>query len=162
MDKKNIVYIDLDDTIADFSGHPCFDGVGVNDFTVSAMFEPGFFLSLTPIQGAYVCVRAIIRLGYDVHILSKPVTSSAHSYSEKVKWIGMHFPDLVNKINLTQDKGLFVGGYLVDDDAKQWKDKFEANGGTFVHFPYHSGKPEEEWGKILSYFKFQKIMEDKC
>lgn len=156
MDKQDIVYIDMDNTIADFDGHPVFKGTGVNEFTVAAMFGPGFFLSLSPIEGAFVAVRAIVRLGYDVQILSKPVTSSAHSYSEKVEWIGRYFPDLVNKINLTQDKGLFVGGYLIDDDAKQWKDKFEANGGQFIHFDYHSKDHATKWVEIVEFFVSQR------
>lgn len=153
MDRKPIIFLDLDNTIADFDGHPAFKGVGVNEVSVAAMFEPGFFFSLKPIPGALVGVRALVRLGYDVQILSKPVTSSAHSYLEKVQWMGVHFPDLVNKINLTQDKGLFVGEYLIDDDEKQWKAKFEANGGRFIHFDYHKNDHERQWSNLVAFFK---------
>ena len=111
---KKIVYIDLDDTIADFLGAEVFK----SGFDVSLMYEPGFFLNLKPIAGAQVAVRQIMRMGYDVHILSQPVAESAHSYQEKVEWIGKYFPDLINKINLTQDKGLFKGDFLIDDIHK--------------------------------------------
>lgn len=146
---KKVIYIDMDDTIADFWGHPAFKGMEPTEFAVSAMFEPGFFENLEPIKGAHAGVRALIRLGYDVQILTQPVAESAHSYSEKVKWIGKHFPDLIFKINMTQDKGLFKGDYLIDDNWKKWKVKFERNGGKFVHFDHH--RPNY-WDFIVDYF----------
>lgn len=150
--KKKIIYIDMDDTIADFCGEACFGGQKPTQLAVAAMYEQGFFLNLKVIPGAHVAVRMLIRLGYDVQILSQPVAECSHSYSEKVQWIGMHFPELINKINFAQDKGNFVGDYLIDDNAPKWKDKFEANGGTFVLFDYHAGNLEDQWNKVLAYF----------
>lgn len=154
---KKIVFIDLDDTIADFSGSPLLpDGY---PFDVHAMYEPGFFLSLKVIPGALSAVREIIRMGYDVHILSQPVAESSHSYSEKVQWVGLHFPELITKINLTQYKGLFKGDYLIDDNKEKWKDKFEANGGKFVWFQYGRQYPEslkkteENWKAIAAFMR---------
>lgn len=151
---KKIIYIDMDDTIADFVGADVFK----NGFDVALMYEPGFFLSLKPIEGALVAVRQIIRMGYEVQILSQPVAESAHSYSEKAQWIGIHFPELINKINLTQDKGLFKGDYLIDDNAVKWQNKFEANGGRFIHFPYNHNDPNRQgnaymWRCIVEYLK---------
>lgn len=151
---KKIVYIDMDDTIADFMRAPVF--VTYGKFDVAEMFEPGFFLSLKPIEGALVAVRQIIRMGYDVQILSQPVAESAHSYSEKVQWIGQHFPELIGKINLTQDKGLFKGDYLIDDNEPKWKAKFEANGGKFLTFDHHN--PKTSW--ILIVDKLKQEMEN--
>jgi 5'(3')-deoxyribonucleotidase len=149
---NKIIYVDMDDTIADFTGHPVFNGEKTNEFSVHAMYEPGFFLSLKPIEGALTGVRALIRLGYDVHILTQPLAESAHSYQEKVQWIGLHFPELIKKIHMTQDKGLFVGGYLIDDNDVKWKAKFEANGGKFIHFKY-SKYHRSIWCDIVEFFK---------
>ena len=152
---KKILYIDMDDTIADFTGSSVFD----SGFDVAKMYEPGFFLDLRPVDGALVAVRALIRLGFDVQILSQPVAESAHSYIEKVQWIGLYFPELISKINLTQDKGLFKGHYLVDDNLPKWQAKFEANGGKFIHFPYthkHDRTAYDNrrrWEMIVNYFK---------
>lgn len=153
MDKK-VIFLDADDTIADFSGHPVFEG----KYPVDAkhMHEQGFFLSLKPIAGALVAVRSLIWMGHDVQILSKPVAVSAHCYSEKVQWIGMWFPDLIRKVNLTQDKSLFRGDYLIDDNSVEWKDKFEANGGKFIHFDYHMDHAKQ-WNDITEFFKKEKI-----
>lgn len=157
---KKIVFVDLDDTIADFRGSSVFD----RTFDVSFMYEPGFFLNLKPIEGSQVAIRQLIRMGYDVQILSQPVAESSHSYSEKVQWIGIYFPELISKINLTQDKGLFKGDYLVDDNLLKWKDKFEANGGKFIHFNYCAKHDptrfgnREIWEQIV--FFFQEEMEN--
>lgn len=150
MNKKTI-FLDMDDTIADFTGHPVFEGQMPPD--AKHMHEEGFFLSLKPIPGALVAVRALSWMGYDVHILSKPVAISSHSYSEKVKWIGMWFPELINKINFSQNKGHFKGDYLIDDNMAEWKDKFEANGGEFIHFVYHAGNHEAQWKNIEAYLR---------
>lgn len=154
--EKKIIHIDMDDTIADFLGAKQFE----DGFEVAKMYEPGFFLSLKPIDGALVAVRQLIRMGYDVQILSQPVGESAHSYLEKVQWIGLHFPELIMKINLTQDKGLFKGDYLVDDNLPKWKEKFEANGGKFVHFEY-SLKNREMWESIVEFFKQERVNESR-
>lgn len=152
--KKKLVYIDLDDTIADFTGDPVFD----NGFDVAKMYEVGFFQNLKVIEGAHVAVRQIMRMGYDVQILSQPVAETVHSYSEKVRWVGMHFPDLIGKINFTQDKGNFVGDYLIDDNPGKWEQAFEANGGEFLTFLYTKSKEPKmnnryNWEQIVEYLK---------
>lgn len=152
---KKTIYVDMDDTIADFGGHDAFKRSGVDEVSVAAMYEPGFFFSLKPLPGALVGVRTLIRLGYDVQILSQPVAESAHSYSEKVQWIGLHFPELIGKINLSQNKGLFKGDFLIDDNEKKWKEKFEANGGEFIHFDYHRGEHELQWSNIVGFFRLE-------
>lgn len=155
-----IVYLDMDDTISDFTGADCFK----HGFDVSHMYEPGFFLGLKPIEGSLMAVRQIIRLGYDVHILSQPLAESAHSYSEKIQWIGLWFPELINKVHLTQHKGFFKGDYLIDDNQEKWQAKFEANGGKFVHFENWRAnkldsrtiKHKEMWKEIVEFFKEEK------
>lgn len=142
----------MDDTIADFCGHHSFPR-DVFPFDVHEMYEPGFFLNLKVVKGAHSAIRRIMRMGYDVQILSQPLAESALSYLEKAQWIGLHFPDLINKINLTQDKGNFVGGYLIDDNLKKWKDKFEANGGKFIYFDYHKRDHREMWEEICEFLK---------
>jgi 5'-nucleotidase len=157
-----LVFLDMDDTIADFTGSDAFK-LG---FDVSKMYEPGFFLQLKPVDGALVAVRQIIRMGYDVHILSQPVAESPHSYSEKIQWIGLWFPELICKVNLTQYKGHFKGDYLIDDNLPKWKDKFEANGGKFVHFqynaPFHEGRDNKyTWQAVVSFLKKELENEQK-
>lgn len=152
--KQKIIYIDMDDTIADFISAATVDG----KFDYLRMYEPGFFFSLKPIEGSLVAVRQLIALGYDVQILSQPVADSPCSYTEKVQWIGVHFPELIGKINLTQNKGQFIGDYLIDDNPTKWQHKFEANGGRFIHFMYNPGthtqtSNREGWERIVNFFR---------
>lgn len=148
-----LILIDMDDTLADFGGSPVF-GASIDD---TKMYEPGFFRDLKPIDGALVAVRKLIKLGYEVQILTQPVAQSPHSYSEKVQWIGMWLPELIPGINMVQDKGLVKGDYLIDDNVKKWKSKFEKNGGTFIHFPYvrNSNIHKTAWENVVRYFEVE-------
>lgn len=150
---KKLIYLDCDDVIADFCGHPVFEGKLVKD--PSPMYEPGFFAELKPVKGSLVAVRKLIQMGYEIQILTQPVAFSADSYADKVRWIALYFPELISCINMTQNKGLFVGDYLIDDNPTKWKEKFEANGGKFVHFNYHSFH-EMEWKNIVRFFEAEK------
>ena len=154
---EKIICVDMDSVLADFEASEVLDpGLPIRP-QVHKMYEHGFFFKLKPVSGAMSGLRALVRLGYDVHILSKPVAESAHSYSEKVQWIGMWFPEFIGKLHLTQEKGLFRGDYLIDDDANKWKDKWEANGGKFIHFQYRrDGDNAAEWQRIIDYFRSEK------
>lgn len=133
---KKIVYIDMDDCIADFY-KSAKDENGIVD--EGKMYVKDFFFNLEPIPGALTNVRRIINLGYDVWILTQPLANSAASYEEKVRWINVWFPELYNKVIMTQNKGLHIGEYLIDDRDDKWKTPFESNGGTFLHFNYVRG-----------------------
>lgn len=145
--------------MADFEGSSLFQpGIPIKD-QVYKMYEPGFFLQLKPVEGALASVRALMRMGYDVHILSRPIAESPQSYTEKAQWVGMWFPDLINKLNLTQNKEFFKGDYLIDDDSELWQAKWEATGGKFVHFDYcekddYSKAPNFiVWANIVDFFR---------
>lgn len=154
---KKIIYIDMDDTIADFHKAAVDDGKVVE----SRMWNKDFFLNLEPIPGSKGAINDLSRMGYDLWILSQPLAESPESYTDKALWIQRHFPQLYNKIVLTQNKGLHVGDYLIDDNAEKWKTKFEANGGKFIHYPYHGESrnhflPEGHigaWRRIVEFFK---------
>lgn len=146
-----LILVDMDDTTFDFGGSPVFGEV-IDD---TKMYEPGFFRDLKPIDGALVAIRKLIKMGFEVQMCTQPVAQSAHSYSEKVQCIGMWLPELVPGINMVQNKGLMVADYLIDDNAKKWKAKFEKNGGKFIHFPYvrHSNTHKAAWEQIVRYFE---------
>lgn len=154
---KKIIYIDMDDTIADFHKAAVDEGKVIE----SRMWDKDFFLNLEPIPGAKGAINDLGRLGYDLYILSQPLAESPESYTDKALWIQRHFPQLYNKIVLTQNKGLHLGGYLIDDNADKWKAKFEATGGKFIHYPYHGESRNyflpaghiKAWKDIVTYFR---------
>lgn len=147
----------MDDVISDFY-KSAYDPVTrkINDHD---MFEKNFFLDLEPVPGAKSAVYQLMKMGFDLWILSQPFVLVPESYNQKAEWITKHFPQLYNKIILTQDKGLNVGDYLIDDNLKKWKDKFEQTGGKFIHFPYggynlsSSDDPERIWEDVVNFFK---------
>lgn len=152
------VYVDLDDVCADFAGDMAFVSQSkLHD--VSAMYKSGFFENLDPVYGAIRAVNAIIDLGYDVQILTQPVFDSPDSYSGKVRWVEMWLPSLINKINMTQDKGLLGRGILIDDNADKWQDKWESADGIFIHYKYGRFSPlrnDRQWKQIVSILKIHK------
>lgn len=152
---KKIVYLDMDSVIADFEGSSFFDPAQPVASQVHKMYTPGFFYGLKPVEGALSGVRAIMRLGYEVHILSRPVAESAHSYTEKAQWIGLYFPELINNVHFTQNKGLFKGDYLIDDDADKWEDVF---GGKFIHFEYNDSV-RTDWSRPTNHFVWESIID---
>lgn len=153
--KKKIVYIDMDDTIADFIGSERLFVIGIRADTwpasPSAMYQKGFFRELNPIDGAKEALRKLLSCEHlDIHILTKPVFDSPHSYSEKAEWIAEHFPELVSKIVMSQRKELCHGHFLVDDHIG-WKESWElATGGEYIHFNPRSDR-KRQWNEIAEY-----------
>lgn len=150
---KKILYLDMDDTLADFCGH--FKDSPVD---TSKMYNEGFFRDLKPVAGALAGVRKLAALGYELHILTQPVAESAYCYMEKMQWIGMWFPELISKLHMVQDKGLMRGHYLIDDNAVKWRKKFESGGGHFIHFEYtknNDAKNRVAWDSIITIMELE-------
>lgn len=149
--KPLIVYIDMDDTIADFIGSPKLNQVGITPEDMpfpKEMLEPGFFRSLKPIDGAIEAIHRLLDApGLELHILTKPVHYSPQSYSEKVLWIHHYLPVLSHRVVMTQNKELCHGDFLVDDSIA-WKALWEAAcGGKFIHFDPRQDRAAQ-WKKI--------------
>lgn len=158
MKKAKVIYVDMDDVLADYykAAASPYDGKVMEE----RMFDPLFFYNLDPVVGAKAGIFDLIKLGFDVWVLTQPFTLLPESYMEKAQWIQLHFPQLTNKLILTQNKGLHIGDFLIDDNEKKWKDKFEANGGKFIHFNYggynlgnHRKPTDEVWKDVVDYFK---------
>lgn len=146
--KNIIVYIDMDEVLADFTGaaksaerHP------------PKMFAPFFFENLIPIDGSLEAVRQLIKLGVRIEILTQPVKESVLSYTEKAAWIAKWIPELVGHVNMTQDKTLFQGDILIDD-SKKWS----GFSGMFLHFDRSKGD-KEMWKKAVE--EVTKYVRDK-
>lgn len=144
--------IDMDDTIANFIGDPRLNMIPIIPTHVDypEMHKERFFRDLAPIDGGVESVRELINSKkYDIYILSVPLYTSPHCYSEKVEWINEHIPELSKKIILTQDKGLIRGDILVDDSL-HWKEVWEKNNQEFIHFNPRLNH-WEQWFKIKNY-----------
>lgn len=165
MTKKNkVIFVDMDDVLVDFYSEASNNPYKIVNET--RMWDPDFFLNLKPTRGSHTAIRKLMSMGFDVCILTQPLAGHPECYYDKALWIQIHFPQLYDKIVMTHNKGLAVGAYLIDDNLK-WKEPFEKNGGTFLHFPYgsynvHSGQePESIWKTILMSIEYMEKSSDQ-
>lgn len=147
--EKTIVFIDMDGVLTDFHGSKHFKSTDKVMRKPPRGYEEGFFESLPVLPGARWAIRTLLKNpDLDVRILTKPVWKSYLCYSEKVIWIAKTFPELLDKITITNDKTMLAapGRILIDDYAQDWKEGWEAHGGRFIHFETY--RSEEHWEEI--------------
>ena len=143
--RKKILYIDLDNTICDFSGSPRLKDWQEKARNPAAMWEANFFEDLLPLPGAMAGVRELLDSGlYDVWVLTQPVANSPRSYGEKAAWVLKYLPELKDKIVMTQNKLLCIGDILIDDD-----ERWEGFSGEFIYFN-RSAHPFSVWQAIVT------------
>ena len=120
--QKPVIYLDMDQVLVDFNSSSSIPLEEKHIWGHPAIYKTGFFSNLRPMPGAIQFVHNLLKDGhFDVQILTQPVIENFDSYSEKAAWIGKYLPSLVGKINMTQNKLLFKGYMLVDDNPK-WQD----------------------------------------
>ena len=80
------------------------------------MVSPGFYSRLQPIPGARQALKAIVKVGHDVRIVTSPWVSNPTCASDKLNWVsdryGSHW---AQRVILTTDKTLVYGDLLIDD-----------------------------------------------
>lgn len=141
---KQIVYVDMDEVLTDFYNHPVLK-YPKEHWDHPIMYNKGFFRGLPPLEGAIESVKKLINCSkYDVYIATRPVAKSPCSYSEKVEWIREYIPELLEKIVMTQNKGLLIGDYLIDD-TMSYGSVFD---GEFIHFKRHIDS-KTMWNRII-------------
>jgi 5'(3')-deoxyribonucleotidase len=149
MGSKPILFIDMDNVIADFSNSSNLKHHDELFHSPPEMFEEGFFENLPVVEGALWALR-VLQKKYDIHILTKPVAITHYSHSEKSAWIWKWFPYLGNKVHMSQNKEFLSAPnrILIDDSQREWSDKWVANGGKFVHFKYHPRMRKEYYKNL--------------
>lgn len=155
--EKQLLFIDMDGVLADFDASHFFNEREIHRAAHGPheMYEVGFFESLPVIDGARAGIRALLNTNkYDINILTKPVRFSSTSYQEKANWIWKNFPELGEKLILTQNKTLLSGPsrILIDDSKEEWGNQWQKYGGSFHHFDYDHGDQREEWWQIIKQF----------
>ena len=134
---KKDLFIDMDGVLAHFWHSPMFtEEERWKD--PGKMHEPYFFETLPVIEGANWAVSRFIHSNKfnSINILTKPLKKRWYSYSEKVKWAWANFPELADRMILTQEKGLLAAPnrILIDDTPREWQKPWEEKGGQFIHF----------------------------
>ena len=127
MNKKKIIYIDMDNTLVDYSGHAKELNINPND----AKHVPNFFRELKPISGA-IDAYNLLNEYFDVYILTTAPWNNPSAWSDKLLWIQKYFGDeLKKKLIISHHKDLLIGDYLIDDSPKNGAADFH---GEWLHF----------------------------
>lgn len=142
---REIVYIDLDDTMCDFA----------NAYVAARFREPGtiypqsqykFFENLVPIKGSIEAYKKL-KEKYELFILSKPSVYNPLSYTEKRVWVEKHLGfGECDRLILSCDKTLLKGKFLIDDFSQyglivepEWE-----------HIAF-GGRKFPDWDAVLKY-----------
>lgn len=145
--KKKVVYIDLDNTLADYLGEAERRGIPPKE----AKHMKGFFLSLQPIGNAVESYDKLSRY-FDVYILSTAPWSNPDSLSEKVLWVKKWLPNAYKNVIFSHHKDLNIGDYLIDDLDKNGAAEFQGE-----HIKIHSSE-FPDWNSVVEYiFKKENI-----
>lgn len=144
-----IIYIDMDDTLCDFSGAFHYK-LWQNPEIHYPQSQYGFFANLQPLTGAISAVKALIECPlYDPHILTAPSVMNPLCYTEKRVWVEQHFGiEFADKLIISPNKALLKGEILIDDNIEgKGQDHFD---GRLIHF----GSPDfPDWAAIRKEFR---------
>lgn len=117
---KKVLYIDMDNTLVDFTAR--LEGI---DQELRARYEgredelPGLFALMPPVRGAIEAFRELSAL-FDTYILSTAPWGNPSAWQHKVEWVQVHFgldegTPAYKRLILTHHKNLNQGDFLVDD-----------------------------------------------
>ena len=137
---RKIVYIDLDNTMADYVGAAKEMNINLED----AKHIKGFFRNLKPMPGAIESYNKLSE-HFDVYILSTGPWSNPTSFVEKVEWVKEYLPNAYKNVIFSHHKDLNIGDYLIDDSTKN-------GAGNFIgeHIQIHSNK-FPTWNDVITY-----------
>jgi 5'(3')-deoxyribonucleotidase len=141
--KKIRIYVDLDDTMCDYST-AFHDAIKRNPDIKQPQSQYDFFRKLKPIKDA---IESFLKLSnyFDVWILTRPSMKNPLCYTEKRIWVEENLGySWVERLIISPDKSLLKGHYLIDDHY--WKD-FEGEKILFgsEEFP--------DWKSVMEYFE---------
>lgn len=144
---KKIVYIDMDDTLADFMGAYEI----ARERNPAMMFpqaEYGFFANLEPLEDAVESVQRLLDSEHlSPYILTAPSTINPLCYTEKRIWVEQYLGmEMVERLIISPDKSLLKGDYLVDDIPEgKGQESFEGELLQFASTTY------PDWQSVMSY-----------
>jgi len=148
MNKKKILYIDMDGVIVDFdSAVKKLDKLTYEKYLRRYDEVPNIFRTMEPMPDAIDSVKTLSKI-YDLYILSSASWSNDSSWSDKIWWLKKYFGDderspLYKRLILTHRKNLVRGDILIDDRTKNGAQEFD---GEFIQF----GVGEyTDWPKVM-------------
>lgn len=150
---KKILYIDMDNTLVDFSTKLH----GIEPSVLAAYKDredelPGLFALMPPMPGALEAFRELSQL-FDTYILSTAPWNNPSAWQHKVEWVHLHFgldkgTPAYKRLILSHHKHLNVGDYLIDDRPNHnGADRFN---GKVIAF---GSKPFPDWASVTAHLR---------
>lgn len=151
---KKILYVDMDNTLVDFTAR--LQGV---DPAVREAYRgredelPGLFALMPPVDGALEAFRELSTL-FDTYILSTAPWGNPSAWQHKVEWVHVHLgmekgTPAWKRLILSHHKNLNRGDFLVDDrPGHNGADRFE---GEVIHFGPDGAY--KTWPDVVDYLK---------
>jgi 5'-nucleotidase len=110
-ENKQIVYVDMDDTLCDFTGAYRV-ALDKNPGIIYPQSQFDFFRKLDPLPLALDAMEILTNRGYDVWILTRPSILNPSCYTEKRLWVEDHLGiEWCNKLIICPDKSLVKGDF---------------------------------------------------
>ena len=158
MNKKKIVYIDMDGVIVDF-GKAIDDWFEKHPHLVERYKDfpdhiQGLFRIAPPIKGAVEAIKKLHNSGkYELFIATSAPWGNPQSLTDKRFWLEDYFDNIFHKrLFTTHRKDLLMGDYLIDDRTKNGAGDFS---GELLQFGtnWEDGKEGAfpNWQSILDY-----------
>ena len=143
---KPVVYLDMDDCVADFCfGYTAISGRNAHKddaFTVSqqVLTEPHFFRNLLVIKKGQE-LYDMLKGDYCIIFLTTPMEGMAYCKQDKILWAEEHFPD-VKTILFSDNKSEYAASEesILIDDMDYNIDPFNKAGGTGIEFALDNKK----------------------
>ena len=139
---EKIIYIDIDDTLADWTGG-MDKAKELNPAMSFPQAEYGFYSNLTPIDGGVEAIEWLLSSRFfNPFVLTAPSVMNPMCYTEKRVWVEKYLGmEMAKKLIISPDKSLLKGDYLIDDKlVGRGQDNFE---GLIICLLYTSPSPRD-------------------
>lgn len=148
MEKKKILYVDMDNVLVDFqSGIDRLDPDLREKYQEDIDDAPGLFAGMDPVDGA-IDAFGTLSGWFDTYILSTAPWNNPSAWTDKLLWVKKHLGKSAHKrLILSHHKHLNAGDYLIDDRPNNGAEYFT---GEWIRF---GSETYPNWAAVMDYLK---------
>lgn len=150
--KKQIVFVDMDDVLVNFqSGIDKISAENNEKYGPKDFDEvPGIFSLMEPYEGAIEGYKWLSK-NFETYILSTASWDNPSAWSDKLLWVKKYLPEEAYKrLILSHNKHLANGDFLIDDRIANGSGEFP---GKHIHFGPKGDKDFSDWKAVIAYMK---------